>query len=68
MEGSLQIDLCYFVLFNVNITQKKTFYRINPIMSGVHKVVKHTLKIFQQILQDFNICLIILWTGGIIGL
>ena len=22
MEGSLQIDLCYFVLFNVNITKK----------------------------------------------
>ena len=37
-------------------------------MSGVVKMVKHTLKTLQQMMQDFNACLTILWTPGIMEL
>ena len=30
----------------------------NPIMPGVHKMVNHTLKILQQMLQRFLICIL----------
>ena len=40
----------------------------NLIMPGVRKMVKDTLKILQQMLQDFNLCLNILWKPGITGL
>ena len=29
---------------------------INPITPGVYKLVKHTLKILQHVLQDFLTC------------
>ena len=35
-------------------------------MSGVHNKVKHTLKVFKQMLQDSSMYLIILWIPGII--
>ena len=40
----------------------------NLIMPDVRKIVKHKLRILQQMLQDFNLCLNILWKPGITGL
>ena len=39
-----------------------------PIMPGVHKMVKYMLKAFQNLVEDFSVCLTILWTPGIMGL
>ena len=32
------------------------------ITTSVHKIVKHTSKILQELMQDFIVCLAILWT------
>ena len=40
----------------------------NLVMPDVRKIVKHKLRILQQMLQDFNLCLNILWKPGITGL
>ena len=41
----------------------------NPIMPGVHRVVRHMLKILQfLIFNAFNVSLTILRTPGIIGI
>ena len=29
------------------------YERVNPKIPGAHKMIKHTLKIFQHLLQDF---------------
>ena len=42
--------------------------KINSIMSKVCKMIKHTLKFLQQLLQDFSVYVIILWTLGCIRL
>ena len=41
-----------FFLFYKNKIVQKTLKRINHVTHGVHKVVKHMLKILQEILED----------------
>ena len=43
----------------------KTTHLLAPC---IHKMVKHSFRIFQHLLQDFYMCLTILWTLGTIGL
>ena len=42
--------------------------KVDPITLDVYKMVKHSVNILQRLLQDFNVCMTILWTPGIIGL
>ena len=44
---------------------QKTVHLLVPC---IHKMVKHSFRIFQHLLQDFYVCLTILWTLGTIGL
>lgn len=39
---------------------------LTPITPNVKKMVRH--KVVQQILQDFKVCIVILWTLGVVRL
>ena len=47
---------------------KHKYFSVKPIMTGVHNMVRHTLKILQKMLQHCKKCLTILWLHGITGL
>ena len=41
---------------------------VNLVITGVHEMGKHTLKIYVICCKIFNVCLTIYWIPGIIGL
>ena len=53
----------------MKITKDWIYHKsFNLVMPGVHKKVKHTLKILQRLLQSFNMRLTMLWTLHMAGL
>ena len=40
-------------LWTILLLKYTTQSEINPVTPTVHKLVKHTLKVFEQMLQDF---------------
>ena len=50
------------ILPNILTDETKIFILSAAVMPSVYKIVKTTLKILQQMLQIFNVCLTILWT------
>ena len=62
------IEISFTEIVDLCVVNRLNLIIVNPKMSGVYKMAKHTLQMSQNLLNDFDVSLTISWLRGIIGL